>query len=418
MTNKILKQIMILVVISGLIVFHSTPHLFAVEKGKSFDRKTQARLESLVDNTMKETEVPGVIAGVWTPEGQWIRAKGFADLKTKRKMKPTDRFRIGSTTKTFTATVILQLVDKGKFRLDDTIDRFDFGINIPESNKITIRQLLNHTSGLCEFDENEEFFNRYINNLAKKWTSKELLEIALSYPRYGAPGEKHHYSNTNFLLLGLIIEQCARNRLDREMEKRLFRPLKLKNTYLPEGTGIKGLYVHGYMKTKSGKFLDTTAQDLSWKWAQGGIISTLGDLRIWTRALGEGELMSPAMHKELVKWVYPEMKENPLGTKYGLGTEVMGGDWMGHTGGEPGYINFSYYNPVKRATIILSFNKLSVSGLDRESMKVFNLETLAYEKLFIDISKTVLPRTFPDVDTDQVFEKIRQLMRGKEENSK
>jgi D-alanyl-D-alanine carboxypeptidase len=409
---------MILVVISGLIVFHSTPHLFAVEKGKSFDRKTQARLESLVDNTMKETEVPGVIAGVWTPEGQWIRAKGFADLKTKRKMKPTDRFRIGSTTKTFTATVILQLVDEGKFRLDDTIDRFDFGINIPESNKITIRQLLNHTSGLCEFDENEEFFNRYINNLAKKWTSKELLEIALSYPRYGAPGEKHHYSNTNFLLLGLIIEQCARNRVDREMEKRLFRPLKLKNTYLPEGTGIKGLYVHGYMKTKSGKFLDTTAQDLSWKWAQGGIISTLGDLRIWTRALGEGELMSPAMHKELVKWVYPEMKENPLGTKYGLGTEVMGGDWMGHTGGEPGYINFSYYNPVKRATIILSFNKLSVSGLDRESMKVFNLETLAYEKLFIDISKTVLPRTFRDVDTDQVFEKIRQLMRGKEENSK
>jgi len=417
MTDKIVKQIMIFVVISGLIVFLSTPDLFGNDAKKRFDRKTQEKLESLADHTMKEMEVPGVIVGVWTPEGYWVEAKGFADLKTKRKMKPTDRFRIGSTTKTFTATVILQLVDEGKFRLDNTIDRFDFGIKIPESSKITIRQLLNHTSGLCEFDEDEKFFNTYINNLAKKWTSKELLEIALSYPRYGAPGEKHHYSNTNFVLLGLIIEQSTGNRLDREMERRLFRPLKLRNTYLPEGTGIKGMHTHGYMKTKDGKFLDTTPQDLSWKWAQGGIISNLEDLRIWTRALGKGKLISPAMHKESFKWVYPESKVNPLDQKYGLGIGVMG-DWVGHTGGEPGYMNYSYYNPVEDSIIIISFNKMSICDLTKESMELFNREMLTYAKLFVDISKTVLPRTFPDVDTDQVFEKIRQLMRGKEGNSK
>ena len=417
MANRTLRQVITIGVIVGTIVFLSTPDLFGKEKGKAFDRKTQEKLESLVDHTMKEMEVPGVIVGVWTPEGQWIRAKGFADLKTKRKMKPTDHFRIGSTTKTFTATVILQLVDEGKFRLDDTIDRFDFGINIPESNKITIRQLLNHTSGLCEFDEDEKFFNTYINNLAKKWTSKELLEIALSYPRYGAPGERHHYSNTNFVLLGLIIEQSTGNRLDREMEKRLFRPLKLRNTYLPEGTGIKGVYAHGYMKTKSGKFLDTTAQDLSWKWAQGGIISDLEDLRIWTRALGKGTLISPAMHKESFKWVYPESEVNPLDQKYGLGIGVMG-DWVGHTGGEPGYINFSYYNPVEKATIIVSFNRLSVTGLSKESMELFHREMLTYGKLFVDISKMVLPRTFPGIDTDQVFGKAMQQMEEKEGNPK
>jgi len=410
--NKTIRQALIMAGIVGIVGFLFGPDVFCKEKVKPFDRKTQEKLESLVDHTMKEMEVPGVIVGVWTPEEYWVKAKGFADLKTKRKMKPTDHFRIGSTTKTFTATVILQLVDEGKFRLDDTIDRFDFGINTPESNKITIRQLLNHTSGLSEFDEDEKFFNTYINNLAKKWTSKELLEIALSYPRYGAPGEKHHYSNTNFVLLGLIIEQSTGNRLDREMEKRLFRPLKLRNTYLPEGTGIKGVHAHGYMKTKSGEFLDTTAQDLSWKWAQGGIISTLEDLRIWTRALGEGELISPAMHKESFKWVYPESKVNPLDQKYGLGIGVMG-DWVGHTGGEPGYINFSYYNPVEKATIIVSFNRLSVTGLSKESMELFHREMLAYGKLFVDISKTVLPKTFPDVDTDQVFEKIKQLMKGK-----
>jgi D-alanyl-D-alanine carboxypeptidase len=417
MTHKIVKQIMIFVVISGLIVFLSTPHLFGKEKRKSFDRKTQTKLESLVDNTMKEIEVPGVIVGVWTPGRQWIKAKGFGDLKTKRKIKVTDLFRIGSTTKPFTATVILQMADEGKFRLDDTIDRFDFGIKIPDSDKITIRHLLNHTSGLFEFDEDEKFFIPYIKNLTRKWTTKELLEFSLSHPRYGAPGEKHHYSNTNFVLLSLMIEQMTGNRLDKEMTKRIFRPLGLKNTYLPEGTGIKGMHTHGYMKTKDGKFLDTTPQDLSWKWAQGGIISNLEDLRIWTQALGKGTLISPAMHKESFKWVYPESKVNPLDQKYGLGIGVMG-DWVGHTGGEPGYMNYSYYNPVEDSIIIISFNKLSICDLTKESMELFNQEMLAYAKLFVNISKTVLPRTFPDVDTDQVFEKIKQLMKGKGENSK
>jgi len=417
MTAKIVKQIMIFVVISGLIVFLSIPDLFGKEKGKSFDRKTQTKLESLVDHTMKEIEVPGVIVGVWTPEGQWIRAKGFADLKTKRKMKPTDLFRIGSTTKPFTATVILQLADEGKLRLDDTIDRFDFGIKIPDSDKITIRHLLNHTSGLFDFDEDEKFFNAYIKNLAKKWTSKELLEIALSYPRYGLPGEKFHYSNTNFVLLSLMIEQITGNRLDKEMTKRIIKPLGLKNTYLPEGTGIKGMHTHGYMKTKEGKFLDTTSQDLSWKWAQGGIISDLEDLKIWTRALGKGKLISPAMHKESFKWVYPESKVNPLDQKYGLGIGVMG-DWVGHTGGEPGYMNYSYYNPVEDSIIIISFNKLSICDLTKESMELFNREMLAYAKLFVNISKTILPKTFPDVDTDQVFEKIKRIMQGEKLNKK
>lgn len=243
------------------------------------------------------------------------------------------------------------------------------------------------------------------------------MKFPCRIPVTGRRGEKHHYSNTNFVLLGLIIEQSTGNRLDREMEKRLYRPLKLRNTYLPEGTGIKGAHAHGYMKMKSGEFLDTTAQDLSWKWAQGGIISNLEDLRIWTRALGKGTLISPAMHKESFKGVYPESKYNPLDQKYALGIGVMG-DWAGHTGGEPGYINFSYHNPVEKATIILLFNRLSVTGLDKESMEAFNREMLAFAKLFVDISKTVLPRTFPGIDTDQVFGKIQQQMKGKEGNSK
>lgn len=412
MTAKIVKQIMIFVVISGLIIFLSTPDLLGKDERKPFDRKTQTKLESLVDNTMKETEVPGVIVGIWTPGGQWIRAKGLADLEKKRKIKVTDLFRIGSTTKPFTATVILQLADEGRFGLDDTIDRFDFGIKIPDSDKITIRHLLNHTSGLFDFDEDEKFFNTYIHNLAKKWTSKELLEISLSYPRYGAPGEKHHYSNTNFVLLSLMIEQTTGNRLDKEMTQRIFKPLGLKNTYLPEGTGIKGMHTRGYMKTKDGKFLDTTSQDLSWKWAQGGIISDLEDLRIWTRALGKGKLISPAMHKESFKWVYPESKYNPLDQKYGLGIGALG-DWVGHSGGEPGYLNSSCYNPVEDSIIIVFFNKLSICDLTKESMELFYRELLAHTKLFVDISKTVLPRTFPGIDTDQVFGKIQQHMKEK-----
>jgi CubicO group peptidase (beta-lactamase class C family) len=279
MTNRTFRQATTLIIVAGFTVFLFAPDLFGNDERKPFDRKTEIKLESLVDHTMKEIEVPGVIVGVWTPGGQWIRAKGFADLKTKRESRVTDLFRIGSTTKPFTATVILQLADEGKFRLDDTIDRFDFGIKIPDSDKITIRHLLNHTSSLFDFGDDEKFFIPYIKNLTRKWTTKELLEFSLSHPRYGAPGEKFHYSNTNFVLLSLMIEQKTGNRLDKEMTQRIFKPLGLKNTYLPEGTGIKGMHTHGYMKTKEGKFLDTTPQDLSWKWAQGGIISNLEDLR-------------------------------------------------------------------------------------------------------------------------------------------
>jgi hypothetical protein len=140
-------------------------------------------------------------------------------------------------------------------------------------------------------------------------------------------------------------------------------------------------------------------------------------LRIWTRALGKGTLISPAMHKESFKWVYPESKYNPLDQKYGLGIGALG-DWVGHSGGEPGYLNYSCYNPVEDSIVIVFFNKLSICDLTRESMELFNRELLAHTKLFVDISKTVLPRTFPDVDTDQVFEKIKQLMKGKEGNSR
>jgi D-alanyl-D-alanine carboxypeptidase len=408
--RRILKQIRFAqAIIACLLSFVFFNNAFADTSSKPFEQKTQKKLESFVTQALKETGSPGIIAGVWTPKGYWIRGEGFADLKTKRIIEPSDLFRIGSTTKPFTATIVLQLVDEGKLKLDDKISEFNFGVKIPGADKISIRHLLNHTSGLFGFDDDEEFFKEYLNNLTEVWPTKKLIKIALSHPRYNAPGKEFHYSNTNYLLLSMIVEQVTGNKFNIEMNNRIFEPLGMKDTYLPKGSKIKGRHVHGYMKTKDGHFRDSTKQNLSWKWAQGGIISNIGDLRTWTEALGRGTLLKPATQKERLKWVYDhKVKYNPLNTRYGLGIASLGaGDWIGHTGGEPGYLNFAYYSPREDATIIIFFNTLSIHDASEEGQKPLVRAILCGNKLFVNVAKTVLPESFENIDVDKMFSNIQ-----------
>lgn len=359
----------------------------------------QQKLDLAVDTATIEAKSPGVIVGVFTPFGNWIATKGMANTATGDPPRTGDKFRIASVTKTFTATVILQLMDEKKLSLDDTLNKFDLGLTIPNADRITVRQLMNHSSGLFTFDEDNAYVAVFSRDLTRVWTRQELLAIAFSHPVYGAPGELHHYSNTNYFLLGMIIEKVTGHTLAEEMQQRIFTPLKMNDTSLPEGSQISGNYIHGYAQNQSGEVVDTSWQDTSSEWATGGIVSTFNDLAIWARALAKGTLLSAQAQRERTTWFKYTKENNPYDTRIGLGLFSVSG-YYGHNGAVPGYMDNVEYDPDKEIMIITMANMLSAIDLDISNEATFvnfNKELAAYTKLLVDLSRAVQPFSFPDV---------------------
>lgn len=157
------------------------------------NKSTQEKLDVAFEDNFEASGAPGMMFGVWTPGESWVKSAGKADIESGRALKTTDCFRIASVTKTFTAEVVLQLVDEKKISLDDSVDKYIPGI--PDGSKITIRMLLNHTAGLYDVDD-DPFMDELIKNPLRKWTPRELLDYAMGHPPVFAPGESMEYSNS------------------------------------------------------------------------------------------------------------------------------------------------------------------------------------------------------------------------------
>ena len=318
---------------------------------KSFSPQIRRQLEQAVDDTIKKYTTPGAIVGVWQGNRKaWIYATGLSDIKTKRKMEPDDKFRIASNTKTFIAVVVLQLVDEKKLNLEDRLDKFI--PEIPHSDKITIRRLLNHTSGIYDFVNDEDFQKVYRNKPLKKWTPQEEIDIILTHKPEFKPGEKWSYSNSNYTLLGVIIEKVTGSKVETEVAKRIIEPLGLSNTSFPVSPAMPGKYTHGYIDNEKGVLKDATLRDPSCAWTSGAIISDLYDLKRWVEAAARGELLSAAMKREHLRWVPTGIE----GFEYGLGILNVHG-FIGHNGKILGYKSFMLHSPEKGTTIIILLNK-------------------------------------------------------------
>ena len=347
----------------------------------SFGPELQGKIEKAIDATIFENGIPGAVVGVWVPgEDAWIKATGEADIKTKREIKPADKFRIGSITKTFTATVILQLVDEGKLGLDDTVDKYV--PDVPNGGDITIRDLCGMTSGLFDYTGDENFQNTLDEDPVSKWEPSELVELASSHDPLFAPGDGWEYCNTNYILLGMTIEQVTGNKLGGEIQTRIIDRLGLENTTFPDNGDMTGEYSHGYMADgESGELEDITSTfDPSFAWAAGAMISNLDDLKTWAVAVAGGDLLSEETQRERLSWVDAEM--GGLDFQYGLGIGHVEG-FVGHGGDVPGYTSAMFYNTDKDATVIVLMNKNP------------NQEDTAGLRLFIDIAKTLFPGGAP-----------------------
>ena len=315
------------------------------------------RLDTAIEAVRQQAGIPGVIAGVWLPgRGSYARATGVADTATGRPMT-TDLFmRIGSETKTFTVTALLELVDERKVRLDDPISAYIDGV--PCGDQITLRQLAEMRSGLFPYTSDPDFEHALLSDPSRSFTPRELLAYGFKHQNTFGPGEAFQYSNSNLILLGLVVEKVSGLGLADFIHQRVLRPARLHHTLFPRGAEIPEPHAHGYTnQTLSGDIEDTTHWNGSWAWAAGAMISDFQDLRRWAEIVATGTLLSPRTQAERLK-VLPT---GFPGTSYGLGIFETSG-WIGHNGSTPGYESVTVYLPPQKATLVLLINSDISSG--------------------------------------------------------
>ncbi|MEV6319387.1 serine hydrolase domain-containing protein [Streptomyces sp. NPDC051776] len=310
-----------------------------------------ARLDKAIEDVRRQAGIPGVIVGLWMPgKGSYVRATGVADTATRKPMT-TDLFmRVGSETKTFTITALLELVDDRRIRLDDPISAYVDGV--PNGDRITLRQLAEMRSGLFSYSNDPDFQRDLLSDPSRSFTPRELLAYGFKHSNLFAPGEEFQYSNTNTILLGLVIEKVSGLRLADFIHKRVTRPANLCHTLFPQGAEFPEPHAHGYSdQTLSGEIADTTMWNPSWAWAAGAMISDLHDLRRWAKIVATGTLLSPETQRERLK-VLPT---GIPGLSYGLGIFELDG-WIGHNGSLPGYESATVYLPSQKATLVVLLN--------------------------------------------------------------
>ncbi|MFE2877478.1 serine hydrolase domain-containing protein [Streptomyces roseus] len=308
------------------------------------------QLDDAVRKVMDEAKVPGVMVSLSAPgKGSYVRAFGIADKATGAPIRTDMNMRIGSVTKTFTVTALLQLVDQGKVRLDDPIGKYVAGV--PNGDRITLRQLAGMRSGLFNYSEDEGFFKALTTDPRRPFTPQELLAYSFKHPVLFQPGAKFYYCNTNLILLGLVVEKQSGQRLDDYVNEKVVRPAGLHHTLFPVGAEFPKPHSQGYTdQTASGKTEDAADWNPSWGWAAGAMISDLEDLKAWTKVMATGTLLKPATQAERLKVV-----EALPGTGYGLGIFNVQG-WIGHNGSLPGYQALAVYLPEAKATLAVMLN--------------------------------------------------------------
>lgn len=333
-----------------------TPHQSAQAASQT---PADARLGAAADAVVA-SGVPGV--SVYTRRGARVTVltRGDAVVSTKRPLTPADRFRVGSVTKSFVATVVMQLVREGRLSLDDTVEQHLPGL-VPNGSAITLRELLSHTSGLPDYFSNKRIYAPYARgNLTYRWSHRDVVRISAADPALFPPGapDRFAYSNTGYYVLGLTVEQVTGHSLGAELRRRIFRPLGLAHTSLPSGDLPPAPYAHGY--TPAGHALqELTAISPTILWAAGAVVSTPSDVAAFQRALVRGRLLPRAlvrtMETPVVTLPGPPAHRQAVGLGLFRVPFPCGTAW-GHGGDLPGYTTDAYTSPDGSRQAVIALN--------------------------------------------------------------
>ena len=324
---------------------------------------------------------PGVVVLARDGSRRVRVAAGSADLTPRTTMRATDRFRVASIAKTFVAAVVLQLVAEGKMSLNDTVERWVPGL-VPGGAGITVRQLLNHTAGLFDYidDGDDTILMPYLRGDVTHVTPpRQIVAVATSHPPHFAPGTQHRYSNTNYIVLGLVVEAVTGDSLTAELGRRIFQPLGLRASSLDAtASRIRGRHAHGYAPLgPRGRAVELDVISSSLAWAAGALVSTAGDVARFYRALLQGRLLPPDLLREMQTTV----PAGPPGEAYGLGLfktrrldvkstyrlPCAGAVW-GHNGGFAGFSSHAYNSLDGRHQMVVLINTDTLSAKGRRAL--------------------------------------------------
>ena len=346
----------------------------AVGSGRSdpIAQELQAALDDVV-----AAGASGVTLRVDDGKRTYRLTSGQSRLKPPQRMRPEAKIRVGSITKTFVSTVALQLVGEGRLSLDDTVEQWQPGL-IPGGAQITVRQLLNHTSGLFNYTDDDAFISEVLTNPLTAYTPQQLITLTNSYPPLFPPGTSWSYSNTNYIVAGLILERVTHQSMSQLIQQRITRPLRLRHTYLPESSpDIQGYHARGYFPpalTGEG-YVDVTRLSPTAAWAAGALVSNVDDLRRYFGALLGGQLLRPAQLAQM-KDLVPVEDEYEFG--YGLGlyrSETACGPIWGHDGGIPGYATIAWNDETGRRGIALGLPTAADEQISEAAGRLIDVAT-------------------------------------------
>lgn len=327
----------------------------------NLDNKTSFDLYKIVNEVNNELESPSLQISVYIKDkGYWNCSIGYSDLDTQRELTNNDLFQIGSMTKMFTSAAILTLVDKGRLSLNDPISRYlPF---IANGDKITIRNLLNHSSGIYDYSYSFKFGMGVITK--KKWTVEEKINLIREEDAYFKPGKGYHYSNTNYFLLGLVIEKVTDQSIARFLRTHILIPYQLNRTYTPLVEEIPNTLVRGYdqkltplgwfgIRHDVGSYLE---MHRSWLLAGGNMVSTSSNINHFLHNLVDGPIFNKKIKQELTGFIDGTFHGVPEQIGYGLGLRrilIDGVELWGHTGLFFGYEGVALHSPKHSYTITI-----------------------------------------------------------------
>ena len=346
----------ILLAVSGCAATSSVDPTPSDAGGISAD--TAAALQGVLDDAMANGTFPGAIARVITPDGVWEGTVGTAGPDDDDAPTADDITRVGSITKTMTGTVLLQLVGEGKVSLDDVVS--DYIPDIPNGDTATLRQVADMTSGIPSYSVDEQWQAAYFSAPETEFTPAELLDYTRKLPASFAPGEGWEYSNSNYIVIGSIIEQITGQPIAEVFQERLFGPLGMSDTAYadPDGSVLPSPHLSGV--TEQSQPENTPANATFWSPTvasmAGQVSSTLNDLEKWGHALFTGEgILTPEMQQLRRDSILTSPPPNTATSGYGIALGDKDG-WWGHTGEIPGFNTALFHNYDLETTIIVLVN--------------------------------------------------------------
>jgi D-alanyl-D-alanine carboxypeptidase len=312
----------------------------------------EAALQQRLDKARAATNTPGAVQAVITPAcGRWVGASG--ESAPGEPMRPDHVLRLGSVTKTFVAATVLQLASEGALGLDDPLETWVPGF--PGGAQITVRQMLSHSSGIFNYTAAPSFSADLEAAPQKVWPPQQLVDIAAANPPYFPPGQGWQYSNTNFILLGMIIESATDSDAAVVLRTRLLDPLALSSTSLDGEEPLAGDLARGYDVARNDV---TELFDLSTAWTAGAMVGTAGDTANWALSLYTGTALDEASRREMLE---STVETGMPGVRYGLGVleldaSAAGAQTWGHTGDIAGYRTQMFYFPEIESVIVSIIN--------------------------------------------------------------